>query len=201
MYEKRDHGFWKQKNPNEFTYTEEYKKKQSTNEAMTYLRAGWILGSIPYDEFKDFKVVDVGSGNNAMENYLKDKVKEFKSYDVAGESISKEELLSTSWDLAVFADVIEHIEELEEMFKPKWKYAYISTPETPEVEDWMELKNSNWRHLKPDEHLWLLNKLGLEEYFNFNGIEVLSCDFLEDVIRTREYSDKPNIVSLLVKRI
>lgn len=198
MYKKGRYGFWRQVDEGRKEYNMDYKMQQSTNEAMANLRLGWIAAYIPADELRDGKVVDVGAGNYAMETYLTGKVGLMCSYDVAGPSISLEALHGNLWDVAIFADVIEHMEELEDALKIPWRYAYISTPETPAVDSLEDLED--WRHFKPGEHLWLLNKEGMVQYFHEKGVQVLGTSHVEDLIRRGEHPDKPNITSIMLKR-
>ncbi|HDL86403.1 MAG TPA: hypothetical protein ENH11_08795, partial [Candidatus Acetothermia bacterium] len=115
MFVKDKYGFWRQTDAVEFDYTEEYAANQSTTMEMANLRMGWILSILPLRVLKKLPVVDVGAGNRAMAECLEGKTV-VKSYDVVGESISREELMSTDWGLAIFADVLEHVEDLEFLF-------------------------------------------------------------------------------------
>lgn len=198
MFERSNYGFWRQTEDINFEYTEEYREKQSTNAEMVYLRLGWLLATIKQEELKNLKAVDVGAGNCATEKTIGDKFLSFKSYDIVGESISREELLRTSWDIAFFTDVIEHMDKLEDFLEIPWKFAYISFPETPLVDKWEELKS--WRHFKPGEHIWMLNKDGMHDFLVGHNINIYDFDHPEDVIRVGQYEDKHNITSMVIGR-
>lgn len=202
MQFERDHyGFWRQVAPRSFVYTEEYKSRQSTNGAMSFLRLGWLSAGLGgYDTMKSMEVVDIGCGSGEFVKHSKNFFKRVVGYDVAGDSISRTELESTKWDLVVLSDVLEHFEDIDGLFELKWEYAFISFPETPEVSDWRELDEMKFRHFKPDEHLWMMNASGFERWARAGGagIELKGC--FEDAIRTRWDADKPNISSFLLKR-
>lgn len=199
MFTRTEYGFWKQDDPKPFTYTPEYAGSQSTTEAMAFLRLGWVSALLPDDYLREASVVDVGAGNRAVEKFLGSHVGRVASYDVAGDSISREELRGTSWDLALFCDVIEHVPDLGFLWDIPWKYAYVSFPETPPVRTWRDLRS--WRHFKPDEHVWMLNLSGMTQFVSGRaGGQVLGAGHAEDLIRTRWDPVFPNISSMLIRR-
>lgn len=193
-------GFLHQKTHIPFEYDLEYKKKQSTNKEMSYLRLGWLSASIPYEKLKNFCAVDVGSGNGEFSRYAKTVFKEICEYDLSGETISKEQLFSTNWDLAVFSDVIEHFPDINEFFEIPWKYALVSFPETPQFYDFNDLKE--WRHFKPNEHLWYMNSKSFIKWAKsiIPSLQILNFGYFEDLIRKRWDDDLPNIATILLKR-
>jgi hypothetical protein len=195
---KNKYGFWKQENPQPFTYTEEYKEKQSTNNDMSFLRLGWLASVFNYDGMKKMNMVDIGCGNGSFAKCAEKLFKTVSKYDVAGDSITKDQLYDTEWDLIVLSDVLEHFDDINDLFKLKFKYAFISYPETPKVDMWEELKT--WRHFKPNEHIWCLNNAGMHMWLWDNKCSVVSSSNFEDYIRTRWDESKPNITSLLIKK-
>ena len=198
IFNKTQYGFWKQENPQPFQYTIDYKFKQSTNIEMSYLRLGMISNYITVDDMSSMSMVDIGCGNGSFVNCCRNKFKNVYGYDVTGDTISENELYSLYWDLIVLSDVLEHFEDINKLFDIKWKYAMISYPETPKVERWEELKS--WRHFKPDEHIWCLNKEGIIQWLIDNDCSVLGESNFEDLLRTRWEKTKPNITSLFIKR-
>lgn len=195
---KNDYGFWQQIDPQPFTYTEDYKTKQSTNVAMSYLRLGWLSAYIGFEQLRDMTMVDVGCGNSCFATCAEKFVKIVAKYDVVGDSISKDKLHSTEWDIVVLSDVLEHFVNIDDLFELKWRYCFISFPETPSVSNLSEL--AGWRHFKPNEHIWCLNAEGMAKWFNNNKCAVVAMSNFEDEIRTRWAPDKPNITTMLVRR-
>jgi len=193
-------GFIHQKNREEYKYTLEYKDKQSTNVEMSYLRLGWLSANIPHEELRDFLVVDIGSGNGEFAKCASSHFKRIYEYDLVGETISKEELMNTNWDLAVFSDVVEHYPDLNEFIEVPWRYAMVSFPETPEFANFEEMKK--WRHFKPNEHLWYMTGTGFVDWASTKipNLEVINQGCFEDMIRTRWDSGKQNISTTLLKR-
>jgi hypothetical protein len=198
MFTRTEYGFWRQDEPAAFDYTEEYTESQSTNDAMAHMRLGWIGAFLNYEALTNASVVDIGAGNGSMVKCLRDKVGYAAAYDVVGDSISKSELMETEWDLVIMSDVLEHMEELEFLQELQWKHMYLSFPETPVVEKWEDLKT--WRHFKPNEHLWMLNSVGMCRYCFDHGILVLGSAYFEDLIRTRWDPTLSNIASLMLEK-
>lgn len=192
------YNFWKQQDPQPFDYNTDYKKMQSTTLEMSYLRIGYFLNFINSEELKDFKnwkVCDVGSGNGIFGKICKKIFGYGAEYDLSGDTISKEELESTNWDLIFLTDVLEHYYNIEELFKIKFKYLFLSFPETPDTDSLKEL--SAWKHFKPNEHIYCLNQYGMKKWFYEHNCEILGCGNPEDLIRKSE--SRINITTMIIK--
>ena len=198
MFIKTEHGFWRQVDPQPFVYTEDYKQKQSTNSEMSYLRLGWLTSFFTFEQMRQMSIVDVGCGNSCFAQCAENVFGKVAKYDVVGESITKEQLYDTDWDIVVLSDVLEHFEDINDLFKMRWKYCFISFPETPVVNNWEQLVT--WRHFKPNEHLWCLNRNGMSEWFIEAGCDVVAISHFEDFIRRRWDPRYPNITTMLVER-
>jgi len=195
-----ERGFVRQTEPHDFVYDENYKARQSTNEAMSYMRLGWLAAHIPYDDWAEMSMVDIGCGSGEFVKHASDKFKRVRGYDVCGTSISRDELMDTEWDIAVMSDVVEHFNDIEELFDIQWNHAFISFPETPAFETFEEMRE--WRHFKPNEHLWYLNIEGFLHWIEKEHREatVVSSSNFEDSIRTRWNRQMTNISTVLLKR-
>jgi len=195
-----DRGFVRQVSHQNFVYDQDYKARQSTDEAMSYMRLGWLAAHIPYEQWHGMTLVDIGCGSGTFLLHAADKFKIVAGYDLCGPSITKEDLMSTDWDIVVLSDVLEHFEDIEELFDMRWAYALISFPETPEFERFEEMQK--WRHFKPNEHLWYLHSEGLRHWLEKEHSEtvVVSSGDFEDAIRKRWDPELPNISTVLLKR-
>lgn len=190
--------FWKQQNPVPFNYNLEYKNKQSTTESMCWLRLGFLASYLSPSTFKQLKVCDVGSGNGIFVNKFKHLFKYLCGYDLSGESISKEELYNNLWDVIFLTDVLEHFENIEDLFKMKWKYLFLSFPETP-ANCKTQQQLEQWKHYKPNEHIWCLNIFGIKKWFEDHNCKVVRSNDLEDLIRTPQNNVEVNITTMIVK--
>lgn len=199
QYEYDENGFIKQVEHIKFPYSIEYKARQGTNVEMSYLRLGWIASFFRSEELLKMNVVDVGCGSGEFVRNCSGKFNRIVGYDVVGDSISEEELYGTVWDLIVLSDVLEHYENIEDLFKIKWKACMLSFPETPVVSSFDELKK--WRHFKPNEHLYCLTASKVRAWLEKHpGVKVIGISNFEDVIRKRWDDRKTNISSIMVKR-
>ena len=190
--------FIKQITPERIAYDENYISQCRTTEQMAYMRLGWLAAHFSYESLKQFCVVDIGSGQGIMLPVLEKACKVVKNYDLSGPSITKEELESTHWDLIVLNDVLEHYDNINDLFKLKWSFALISFPETPVVQSFDELRT--WRHFRPNEHIYHLHVVGMREWVNRNNARVVKANNFEDILRTRWDETKTNITTMLIER-
>lgn len=195
VYAKDENGFLKQQNPQPFDYTLDYKAKQSTNPKMSWLRLGWLSAHIPFEEMREFNVVDIGAGNNCFVREGSSVFKRVVPYDLSGESIPDTKLYSTPWDLIVMSDVLEHYHNIDDLWELQFKYAMISYPETPN----MDL--TRWRHYKPNEHIYCLNRKDFCKWVVKHGYEVVAMGSPEDMLRKRFDFNLINITTVLLKKL
>jgi hypothetical protein len=193
-YKTDKYGFLKQQNTQPFDYSLDYKAKQATNSKMAWLRLGWLSALIPYEELRDFNVVDIGAGNNCFVREAEKVFKRIVPYDLTGESIADTELYSTVWDLLVMSDVLEHYQDIDDLWELQFKYALISYPETPDID------LERWRHYKPNEHIYCLNRPDFYRWVMGHGYYVVASGSPEDILRHRWDPDFVNITTVLIKR-
>lgn len=179
-----------------FNYTVKYRQQQSTNIEMSYLRLGWVSAHLGYNYMKKANAVDIGCGSGMFVKCCQGKFMRMVGYDVVGDSISREELYETEWDVVVLSDVLEHFEDINDLFKMKWTYAMISYPETPRVKTFDELKK--WRHFKPNEHLHYFTWESMERWLDHNNRGVRAYSMFEDFLRKRWDVNATNISTVLV---
>lgn len=190
------YGFLKQVDPKPFDYTVEYKRKQSTNKAMSWLRLGWLSAYIPVDKLKEFNAVDIGSGNGIFVNEGQSIFKRIVPYDLVGESIEDTELYSTNWDVVILSDVLEHYHNIDDFWTLPFKYAMVSFPETPRH----GMNLLKWRHYKPNEHIYMLDSPNFVKWLQVHGAEVMAKGCPEDLLRRRWNNKFVNISTFLIRR-
>lgn len=192
-------GLIRQLSPSGYNYTLEYAARQGTTIEMAYLRLGVLLTALGFDYVAAAKVLEVGPGNGTLLNVLKKHCDEAFGFDVAPtefSTISRTAATSTPWDLLVACDVIEHFRNVDDLFQYKFEHALITVPCLPD--DLSEM--ANWRHFKPDEHLWYFTKTSFWNWITARGYDVIFCDSPEDTIRTRWNKEKPNTITFVIKR-
>ena len=195
LFERDQYGFWKQVNPRPFKYDLEYKKRQSTNTAMDWLRLGWLSNHLPVSAMRGFNVVDIGAGNGSFVTEAAKVFRRIVPYDLAGESITEEELYSTHWDIICLSDVLEHYHNIDDLWRLKFTYAFISFPEAPENYDLIK-----WKHCKPNEHVYMLNAASFALWVQRWEYVVVAAGCPEDLLRTRWDPARPNISTFLIRR-
>ena len=73
---------------------------------------------------------------------------------------------------------------------------YISLPWCHNFSDeWFE----NWKHRRPDEHLWHFNQKSIEKFFNEMGFDMVVYSDIEDTIR-KPSDEHPNILTCIFKK-
>ena len=167
---------------------------------MGYLRLGYILGCInePIN-----KILDVGYGNGDFLKIASHYMPECfgsdvsQEYNIPEKTTYVDDIYSKEFDVVCFFDVLEHFDNIYDIKNLKTKYIVISLPNCHYFSDeWFQ----DWKHRKPDEHLWHFNKSSLINFMQEIGYEVINTSNVEDVIRKNqeEYS---NILSGVFKKI
>lgn len=190
--------FIKQLSATRVTYDDAYVTKPRTNESMAWLRLGWLSAHISFEELRTFQVVDIGSGNGVMSSVFSKVCPRIVNYDLAGPSISRAELEETAWDMVVLNDVLEHYDNIADLFALKWRYAFLSFPETPDVATFEAL--TTWRHFRPNEHIYHLHETGVRTWAEELGADTVAAGGFEDILRTRWAADRRNITTMLLRR-
>ncbi len=99
-------------------------------------------------------------------------------------------------DILTMWDVIEHLVDPTEpinTFRPE--YLFISTPN---VEAIHYRAVENWKHYRPDEHLWYFGLNALTGLLARLGYKILEYNYDEGAIRDPDYPD--HIITVVAKR-
>lgn len=183
-------------------YIQTYNNIQELTKRMSYLRLGYLLGSIN-TPIKN--ILDCGYGNGAyLEACNNFKLNCFgtdiSTYPVPENCKFLEfpEIFNFEFDVISFFDCIEHIQDLSFISKLKTKYIYISLPwcHYNELGDEWFL---NWKHRKPNEHLHHFNDVSLKIFMESFGYECIKLGNPEDSIRSHNFSYQ-NILTGIFKK-
>ena len=212
-YEKLENGLIKQKSFlfEKKEYTEKYVKTYNSlgelSVRMSFLRLGFLFGAI---QEKITKLLDVGYGNGDFLNCAKDFVAHPCGNEINGYHIpdgcefvsdifcSPNGLFSMceKFDVVCFFDVLEHFDDIYEIENIKTKYMFISVPECHYYSDeWFK----DWKHRKPDEHLWHFNKESLRCFMKEIGYELVVYSDIEDTIRKSESKESNILTGIFIK--
>jgi hypothetical protein len=201
-YSKNEDGLIYQINKNPIQYNQEYVEKRydsygELTNYMSYLRLGYISGVI---KEKINSILDVGYGNGTFLKVCKKTIPNCYGYDVTNYQLPHgvefvENWIDSETDVTTFFDVIEHLEDPYIVKNLKTKYIVISVPWCHyESDEWFE----NWKHRRPNEHLWHFNESSMENFANSIGFELMNHSNFEDNIRG-SLNNKKNILTVCLK--
>jgi hypothetical protein len=200
-YVKDDFGVIHQVKKNEFfkDYGVERNNYGEVSNYLSYLRLGFIQGTLPVDNFST--VLDVGFGNGdflrACQKYFKVCAGYDLFYDYLPEGCVKEESLHNNYyDVVTFFDSLEHFDDIKVLDKIKCKYVVISVPNCiSDDPEWF----MNWKHRRPDEHLHHFSANSLCLFLNSQGYSIHTISYFEDTIRKSPGVN--NILTVVAEKI
>lgn len=202
-FEWTKYGMLKQKDAKPMEYLESYTVTNSrTNSDMSYLRLGNLLGHVPYDVVFKGQHLEIGPGNGINLAIWRSKGIKIEGYDIAKSiysTITKDRLYSDSWDILCAFDVLEHYEDIDEIWNIHFKYGYFSVPRLPDNGVLKDLRD--WRHFRLGEHIYNFSEKAFEKWVNVHGYSLIYFGCPEDCIRERWNFEQPNINSYIIKRM
>ncbi len=189
-----------------FVYNEEYVKVRydtygELNKYMSYLRLGYLFGATQTVQIKS--ILDVGYGNGAFLNACEGSIERRYGYDITGYPIPKGATFIENWnnsknhfDVITFFDVLEHFEDPYIIKNLNCNYIIISLPWCHYFSDeWFK----DWKHRRPNEHLWFFNEKSIHSFANTCGYKVISYTNIEDSIR-KSSENYENILTFCLKK-
>jgi|688.fasta_scaffold107109_3 hypothetical protein len=163
------------------------------------LRLGFLISSI--GRFPK-SILDVGYGNgdflSLCSNYIENCYgNDISDYPLPDNVKFTKNIADEFYDVICFFDVLEHFESIDFVKNLNCNYIFISVP-------WCHFFNEewfmNWKHRRPDEHLWHFDDKSIVNFFNENNFELVAINNIEDVVRKSEY-DYENILTCIFKKI
>lgn len=164
---------------------------------MAGLRLGYLVSKLGY---WPKSILDVGYGNGDFLKICKNKIDSYGN-DISGYPVPEgvtfvENIFERHYDVICFFDVLEHFEKIDFVQNLKCDYIFLSLPWCHNFSDeWF----SNWKHRRPDEHLWHFDEKSIENFFNEMGYEMIDYSNIEDLIRVSN-EDYPNILTCILKK-
>ena len=200
-YARTPEGVIQQIEYKKFVYDENYIGRAyaaAPREAMSNLRFGYLVGSIGH---VPNSLLDVGYGGGDFLRVAQKAVPDVYGYDIAPvyplDNIAiVASLFERPVEVVTFFDSLEHFEDISVVRDLQADYVCISLPWCHYFSNsWFE----NWKHRKPDEHLWHFNHDSLIAFMKTMGFELLNYCNIEDTIRTTT-DDWSNILSAVFQR-
>jgi SAM-dependent methyltransferase len=164
---------------------------------MSALRYRFLDQNIKYAA----SVLDVGAGTgDFLYECWMNGVNGF-GYDVVNypypAGVSRVDNVLGDYDLVTFFDSLEHMETLDILGQISCRYVCISLPWCHYPDDeWFR----NWKHRKPDEHLWHFNVESLCHTLHRFGFKTLAIGNPEDRVR-RSVDHRPNILTGIFEKV
>ena len=166
---------------------------------MAYLRLGNIIGSLSR---VPKSILDVGYGDGSFLKVCNNIIPKCCGYDVSSypapegcEVVSS--MTENFYDVITFFDSLEHFEDIEFVKDLQCSAVCISVPHCHYTNDeWFE----NWKHRRPDEHLWHFKKESLVKFMNRMGYVLVSHTNLEDTIRKNPKQEETNILTCVFRK-
>lgn len=203
-YEVTQDGVIKQVESNPYSYDLSYSDSRYSNfndrGNILNLRLGYIIGSI--GEVPN-SILDVGYGNGDFLDSCNGFIRTLYGNDIQPAYPLKpgitfvEDITKQYADVFTFFDSLEHFSDIEFVKDLQCKYVVISLPWcTNGLDDtWFE----NWKHRKPDEHLYHFTEKSLTNFMNRQGYTLMNYCNLEDKVRI-DKALSPNILTACFKK-
>lgn len=178
--------------------SDRYRKYGELPTYMGYLRLGYIVGSI--NKIPN-SILDVGYGDGSFLKVCSSIVNNCYGYDISTFPIPTgcihvDSIMNDYYDVITFFDSLEHFENIEFVKDLKCKYTCISVPYCSYPNDeWFR----NWKHRRPNEHLWHFDEKSLPSFMNRMGYKLISSSNIEDSIRKNE-GEKVNILTCIFEK-
>jgi hypothetical protein len=184
----------------DYSYSDIYNSEQYklNSKLISYLRYGYIVGSIGRTPTS---ILDVGYGNGEFLLAASNQVIDCFGYDVSDYPIPdgiqrSPSMFDRKYDVITFFDSLEHFPDIDFVKELKCNFVCISVPNCFYFSDeWFD----NWKHRKPDEHIWHFNYQALVGFMGANGYWLVNSTDVEDTIRknNQPYS---NILTCVFKK-
>jgi len=166
---------------------------------MGYLRLGNIVGSIGK---VPNSILDVGYGDGSFLKVCKNIIPKCYGYDISTYPIPDGCEISNSitenfYEVITFFDSLEHFEDINFVKKLNCDFVCISVPCCHyKSDEWFK----NWKHRRPNEHLWHFNQNSLNNFMTNMGYLIVSSNNIEDTIR-KNNENELNILTCVFKKV
>jgi hypothetical protein len=176
---------------------ERYNQYGEKGPQMAGIRLGYLISSLGY---VPKSILDIGYGNGDFLKVCKESIDSYgndiSGYPVPDGVTHTDDIFDKHYDVISFFDVLEHFEEIDFVKDLDCNYIYISLPWCHNFsKEWF----MNWKHRRPDEHLWHFNDKSIELFFNEMGYDMVKFSNVEDIIRTST-EKYPNILTCIFKK-
>jgi SAM-dependent methyltransferase len=214
-YRKLHTGAIKQIVVEPFKYDIDYVKKTYDDsygiqcDMMSYLRYAYIVGAT---SGKPSSILDVGYGNGSFLKICQNAGVETFGTDIShyplpyGKLLDFKECQEKFFDVITFFDSLEHFDDISFLKNLKCNYVCISLPncsynaiQQVDGEEHADIYFQNWKHRKPNEHIWHYDIKALDKTMEGFGFSLINFEYIEDAIR-KSSSPFPNILTAIFQK-
>lgn len=169
------------------------------NTYMSNLRLGYVVGSAG---IKINSILDIGYGNASFLKTCKKIIPNCYGFDITNYPLPEGIDFIRDWqthkvDVITFFDVLEHFEDPYVIKNLNTKYIIISAPWCHYIDDNWFL---DWKHRRPNEHLWFFNEKNIRNFANSTNYKLVSYCNIEDSIRG-SLNGLNNIITFCLEKI
>lgn len=204
QYEIDKFGVIIQRDHRPFTYDPNY---SATYDKPEYVRGSELLQAMRYGfvccaHGKAINsILDVGYGNGAFINFVKQQVPYVYGHDITGVPLDgayrMPEIVKA--DVITFWDVIEHFPSLDFVKNIPAETLCISLPYCHFITEGKDWFDNNYPHRKPDEHIRHFNEWSLASLMESYGWVHVASSGHEDIVRKSAHGLQ-NILTMAFKR-
>jgi len=182
-------------------YVNKYNQFGLAGHCLANTRLGILIGAMGR---MPKSLLDIGYGNgDFLRAAIPSTIKCFGS-DISGYPlpegaifIKPENIVNKHFDVVCFFDSLEHFNDISIITQLDCNYVFITLPYCHSVDSSWFL---DWKHRRPDEHLWHFDSNSLKEFFIRSNYEPIFINIpFEDTIRVdKRYT--PNILTGLFRK-
>ena len=153
--------------------------------------------------FRSNSILDVGYGNGEFIKTCSKVIPNCYGNDISGYPIPDgiefiEDIYSKQFDVTCFFDVLEHFNNIYDIRNLMSEYVVISLPYCHYIsDDWF----ADWKHRRPNEHLWHFNGSSLMNFMGELGYKTLDLSNIEDIVRSGADGTANILTGVFVKDI
>lgn len=207
-------GAIKQINIIPYRYDEKYVQERYDSygtqcDMMSYLRYGFIVGSI---NIKPKSLLDIGYGNGSFLKICQSAGVETFGTDISnyqlkyGTTLNPKECQNKFFNVITFFDSLEHIDNIDFLENLKCDYVCISLPncsynaiQKVEGDRHADIYFKNWKHRREHEHIWHFDIKSLDKTMKDYGYSLVNFEYIEDAIR-KPVDNFHNILTAIFKK-
>ena len=182
-------------------YSDNYNKSpyKEMSDMLSCLRFGYLVGSISKIPNS---ILDVGYGSGSFLKVCSEQIKKCYGYDVSDfpvpeKCLKVDSMFTQYYEVITFFDSLEHFNDISFVKDLLCSSVVISVPWCHNFsDDWF----GDWKHRKPDEHLWHFNLTSLINFMSEQGFKFVCYSSIEDNIRKNNLPYE-NILTATFKKL